>query len=54
MRDSVLEGDRSNKAQGGLATVRYALADVLLTDSGLRGISGALFCVNNFHESPYN
>lgn len=29
----------SNKAQGGLATVKYALNDVLQTDTDLRGIS---------------
>lgn len=33
----------SNKAQGGLATVKYALNDVLQTDTDLRGISVTVF-----------
>lgn len=36
-------GDMSNKAQGGLATVKYALNDVLQTDTDLRGISVTVF-----------
>lgn len=43
----------SNKAQGGLATVKYALNDVLQTDTDLRGISVTVFLCREPYKTSY-